>query len=95
MGIIILPQRHPLVLAKELASVDELSGCVLATWIIRSKTSPARRRKICFPCLPPKGGPSDKQRKVGVQSDVVDSILIFEQRCFHLMENLLVWLVFL
>jgi hypothetical protein len=24
---------------------------VLATWIIRSKTSPARRRKICFPCL--------------------------------------------
>src|SRR5215510_10910514 len=25
-----------------------------------------------------------KQRKVGVQSDVVDSILMLEQRCFHL-----------
>ncbi len=24
---------------------------VLATWIIRSKTSPSKRRKICFPCL--------------------------------------------
>ena len=24
---------------------------VLATWVIRSKTSPSRRRKISFPCL--------------------------------------------
>ena len=24
---------------------------VLATWVIRSKTSPSKRRKICFPCL--------------------------------------------
>jgi hypothetical protein len=27
------------------------TGVVMATWIIRSKTSPVRRRKICFPCL--------------------------------------------
>ena len=31
--------------------------------------------------------------KVGVQSDVVDSILMLAQRYFHVMEKFLVWLV--
>src|SRR5215831_6875082 len=33
---------------------------------------------IDIPCLPPEGGPSDKQ--VGVESEVVDSRLLFERR---------------
>jgi hypothetical protein len=35
-----------------------------------------------------------KPRKVSVQSDVVNSILMLEQRYFHVMEKLLLWLVF-
>jgi hypothetical protein len=38
--------------------------------------------------------PACKPWKVGVQSDVVDSILMLEQRYFHVMEKLRVWLVF-
>jgi hypothetical protein len=39
--------------------------------------------------------PACKHRRVGVESDVVDSILMLEQPYFHMMEKLLVWLVFL
>ena|GEM_PF-5901454 len=39
--------------------------------------------------------PACKHRRVGVVSDVVDSILMLEQRYFHMMEKLLLWLVFL
>jgi hypothetical protein len=38
--------------------------------------------------------PACKHRMVGVQSDVVNRILMFEQRYFHVMEKLLVWPVF-
>ena len=44
---------------------------VLATWIIRSKTSPTKPRKISFPAC--------KQRRGGVLSDVVISILMLER----------------
>jgi hypothetical protein len=39
--------------------------------------------------------PACKHRRVGVLSDVVDSIRMLEQRYFHMVEKLLVWLVFL
>jgi hypothetical protein len=76
---------------EELTAQQKLGLCslrrtVLATWIIRSKTGTSRRRKISFPAC--------KHRKVGVQSEVVNSILMLEQRYFHVMEKLLVWLVF-
>src|SRR5215471_386128 len=67
---------------------------VLATWIIRSKTGPWRRRKFDNLCLPPKGGPSDKQRRVGVPSDVVTIRRMLKRRYAHLIEKLLVWVVF-
>src|SRR5215467_9039085 len=67
---------------------------VLATWIIRSKKRHIEREKDLLPCLPPKGGPSDKHRWVGVESDVVTSRFMLERRYFML-EKLLVWLVFL
>jgi hypothetical protein len=38
--------------------------------------------------------PACKHRKVGVQSDVVTSILMLERRYSHLMEKLLLWVVF-
>jgi len=37
--------------------------------------------------------PACKHRRVGVESDVVNSILMLGQRYFHVMEKLLVWLV--
>ena len=39
--------------------------------------------------------PACQHRLVGVLSDVVNSRLILEQGYFHVMEKLLVWLVFL
>jgi hypothetical protein len=39
--------------------------------------------------------PACKHRRVSVESDVVNSILMLGQRYFHVMEKLLVWLVFL
>jgi len=39
--------------------------------------------------------PACKHSRVGVESNVVNSILMLEQRYFHVMEKLLVWLVFL
>ena len=38
--------------------------------------------------------PACKHRRVGVQSDVVTSILMLERRYSHLMEKLLLWVVF-
>ena len=63
-------------------------GCipVLATWIIRSKTSPTKPGKISFPAC--------KQGRVGVPSDVVTSILLLERYYAHVMEKLFLWLVF-
>jgi hypothetical protein len=51
---------------------------VLATWIIRSKTSPTKLGKISFTAC--------KQRRVGVLSDVGTSILMLERRYFQGME---------
>jgi hypothetical protein len=39
--------------------------------------------------------PACQHRRVGVESDVVTSILMLGQRYFHVMEKLLVWLVYL
>jgi hypothetical protein len=59
---------------------------VLATWIIRSKTSPTKPGKISFPAC--------KQGWVGVPSDVITSILLLERYYAHVMEKLFLWLVF-
>jgi hypothetical protein len=39
--------------------------------------------------------PACKNRRVGVQSEVVNSMLMLEQQNLHVMEKLLVWLVYL
>jgi hypothetical protein len=39
--------------------------------------------------------PACKHRRVGVQSEVVNSIFMLERRDSHVMEKLLLWLVFL
>jgi hypothetical protein len=57
-------------------------------WLLRSsvqKTSPSNRRKISFPRLQTPEGRCTIRRR--------DSILMLEQRYFHLMEKLVVWLV--
>jgi len=61
-------------------------GHVLATWIIRSK--------IALGDGPNSSSPTCKHRQVGVQSDIVTSILMLERRYSHVMEKLLVWVVF-
>jgi hypothetical protein len=38
--------------------------------------------------------PACKHRRVGVQSDIVDSILMLERRYSYTMEQLLLWRVF-
>ncbi len=38
--------------------------------------------------------PACRYRRVGVESDVVTSMLMLDQRQSHVMENFLVWLVF-
>src|SRR5258708_8307640 len=54
-GIIILPQRNPLVLAKELASLDELSGGRLICGIGVGDLEPdVRPLRIPFTTLPPR-----------------------------------------
>src|SRR5215467_7728532 len=58
------------------------------------KNKPFKTDNVCHSCLPPKGGPSDKHRRVGVESDVVTSRLMLERRDFDVMEKFLVWLVF-
>ncbi len=58
----------------------------MATWIIRSKTSPARRRKICFPCLQTEEGWCTIQSR--------HQHLMLERHYAHVMEKLLVWVVF-
>ena len=63
-----------------------LEAAVLAPWIIRSKTSPSRRKKIFIPCLQTRG--------VGVESDVVNSRLMLERRYSHVMEKFLLWLMY-
>jgi hypothetical protein len=59
---------------------------VLATWIIRSKTGTSRRKRSSSPAC--------KHRRVGVQSEVVNSIFMLERHYSHVMEKLLVWLEF-
>jgi hypothetical protein len=56
------------------------SPAAYPTWVIRSKNSTARRRKIFSPTC--------KHRRVGVESDVVDSIPMLEQRHSHVMEKM-------
>jgi hypothetical protein len=52
------------------------------------KKCPVRRRKIFLSSFP-----ACKQRRVGVQSDVVTRVLMLERQYSQMMEELLVWLV--
>jgi hypothetical protein len=57
-------------------------------WLLGSsvqKQAPRDRERTPFPACKP--------RRVGVQSDVVNSMLMLEHRYFHVMEKLLLWLV--
>jgi len=58
-------------------------------WLLRSSVQKqARRDGEKSP------SPACQQRRVGVPSDVVTSILMLERRYSQMMEKLLVWLVF-
>ncbi len=58
----------------------------MATWVIRSKTGTSRGRKISIPAC--------KHSRVGVQSEVITSLLMLKQRYFHVREKLLLCVVF-
>ncbi len=68
---------------------------LFAEWIVHlywllstSVQNPAHRDRERSP------SPACKHRRVGVQSEVVNSIFMLERRDAHVMEKLLLWLVF-
>jgi hypothetical protein len=62
------------------------SSAAYPTWYIRSKPGTSNRERSPSPAC--------KHRSVGVQSEVVNSIFMLERRYSHVMEKLLLWLVF-